>query len=97
MFVTFRSDFVVRWRLADAGYWNLEGADVMRGKPQEGDAKFSVQSSRVAGGIMLVLRGELDLRTASLPRRHWRTPSDLTNSSRLTFGICRLWIRLVYD
>ena len=37
----------------------------MRGKPQEGDAKFSVQSSRVAGGIMLVLRGELDLRTAS--------------------------------
>lgn len=37
-----------------------------RGKPQGGDAKFSVQSSRVAGGIMLVLRGELDLRTASV-------------------------------
>ena len=35
-------------------------------KPQKGDATFSVQSSRVAGGIMLVLRGELDLRTASV-------------------------------
>lgn len=41
-------------------------SDVRRGKPQGGDAKFSVQSSRVAGGIMLVLRGELDLRTASV-------------------------------
>ena len=36
----------------------------MRGQPQETDATFSVQSSWVAGGIMLVLRGELDLRTA---------------------------------
>ena len=34
--------------------------------PQEGDATFSVQSSPVADGIMLVLRGELDLRTASV-------------------------------
>ena len=37
-----------------------------RGKQQEGEGRFSVQSSRVAGGIMLVLRGELDLRTASV-------------------------------
>ena len=36
----------------------------MPATPQERDATFSVQSSRVAGGIMLVLRGELDLRTA---------------------------------
>ena len=36
----------------------------MPARPNEADAKFSVQSSRVAGGIMLVLRGELDLRTA---------------------------------
>ena len=36
----------------------------MRGQPEERDATFSVQSSWIAGGIMLVLRGELDLRTA---------------------------------
>ena len=35
-------------------------------KAAKGDATFSVQSSRVAGGVMLVLRGELDLRTASV-------------------------------
>ena len=38
----------------------------MPAKPQKGDATFSVQSSRVAGGIMLVLRGELDLTTARI-------------------------------
>ena len=58
-------------------------------KPQKGDATFSVQSSRVADGIMLVLRGELDLRTASIAeealadaeRSHELVALDLRNLS----------------
>ena len=38
----------------------------MPATPQKGDASFSVQSSRVADGVMLALRGELDLRTARI-------------------------------
>ena len=38
----------------------------MPAKPKKGDATFSVQSTRVADGIMLLLRGELDLTTARI-------------------------------
>lgn len=56
---------MVRWRLADAGWWNLEELCEAR-KAAKGDVTFSVQSRPVAGGVMLVLRGDLDLRTARI-------------------------------
>jgi anti-sigma B factor antagonist len=48
----------------------------MPARRQEADESFTVQSSRVAGGIMLVFRGQLDLRTA------WIAEEALANAER---------------